>query len=97
MLNQTFTATLFFVKLKLETKGKPLIILSSFPYTLKGLIYVIAESVDALTDFSGFLSSLYETICIPIIVSVAIIIVFIFESRFVKGKFTRKEQIYALR
>lgn len=43
---------------------------------------MITESVDALTEFSGFLSSLYETICIPIIVSVAIIIVSIFIKKF---------------
>ena len=39
-------------------------------------------SVDTLTEFSGFLSSLYETICIPIIVSAAIIIVSILAKKF---------------
>lgn len=42
---------------------------------------MITESVDALTEFSGFLSSLYETICIPIVVSAAIITASIFAKK----------------
>lgn len=43
---------------------------------------MITKSVDVLTELSGFLSLLYETIRIPVIVSVAIIIVFIFVKKF---------------
>ena len=42
---------------------------------------MITQSVDALTEVSGFLSLLCETIRIPIIVSVAIIIVSIFVKK----------------
>ena len=42
---------------------------------------MITESVDALTEFPNFLSPLCETVCIPIIVSAAIIIVAIFVKK----------------
>lgn len=43
----------------------------------------------ALTESSSFLSSLYDTIFIPIVVTIAIIVVFVF----VKKLFTRLKQL----